>query len=117
MRELVREVRRLGGLDPDGLWSHRVRPLDVPLQVPPHRSGCRRQADPGDLRDACPVWLPPGPCPAGAGGLEINIKKVYRIYRELGLQLRNKTPKRRVKAKLRDDRVEAVGQNEVWAME
>jgi putative transposase len=27
-----------------------------------------------------------------------------RIYRELGLQLRNKTPKRRVKAKLREDR-------------
>jgi hypothetical protein len=27
-----------------------------------------------------------------------------RIYRELGLQLRHKTPKRRVKAKLRDDR-------------
>lgn len=45
------------------------------------------------------------------------IKKTYRIYRELGLQLRNKTPKRRVKAKLRDDRVEAVGPNEVWAMD
>jgi putative transposase len=30
--------------------------------------------------------------------------KTRRIYRELGLQLRNKTPKRRVKAKLRDDR-------------
>ena len=31
-------------------------------------------------------------------------KKTRRIYRELGLQLRNKTPKRRVKAKVRDDR-------------
>src|SRR5215204_3661814 len=30
--------------------------------------------------------------------------RTRRIYRELGLQLRNKTPKRRVKAKLRDDR-------------
>lgn len=50
-------------------------------------------------------------------GWNINIKKVYRIYRELGLQLRNKTPKRRVKAKLRDDRAEAVGPNEVWAMD
>jgi putative transposase len=28
-----------------------------------------------------------------------------------------KTPKRRVKAKLRDDRVEAVGPNDVWAMD
>jgi hypothetical protein len=37
-------------------------------------------------------------------GWEINLKKTHRIYNELGLQLRNKTPKRRVKAKLRDDR-------------
>ena len=44
-------------------------------------------------------------------GWAINIKKFYRIYRELGMQLRNKTPKRRVKAKLRDDRAEAVGPN------
>lgn len=50
-------------------------------------------------------------------GWGINVKKVYRIYRELGMQLRHKTPKRRVKAKLRDDRVEAVGPNEVWAMD
>jgi hypothetical protein len=37
-------------------------------------------------------------------GRHINQKRTRRIYRELGLQLRNKTPKRRVKAKLRDDR-------------
>lgn len=43
----------------------------------------------------------------------MNIKKVYRIYNELGMQLRNKTPKRRVKAKLRDDRAEAAGPNDV----
>ena len=29
-------------------------------------------------------------------GWRINIKKTYRIYNALGLQLRNKTPKRRV---------------------
>ena len=50
-------------------------------------------------------------------GWAINIKKACRIYKELGMQLRHKTPKRRVKAKLRDDRVEAIGPNEVWAME
>ena len=33
------------------------------------------------------------------------------------LQLRNKRPKRRVKAKLRDDRQEVVGPNDVWAMD
>ncbi|MGY4592780.1 transposase InsO family protein [Bradyrhizobium sp. GM22.5] len=41
----------------------------------------------------------------------INVKRVYRLYRELRLQLRNKTPKRRVKAKLREARMEA-GQNQ-----
>ena len=50
-------------------------------------------------------------------GWNINIKKAYRIYRELGLQLRNKTPKRRVKAKLRDDRRPATAPNETWAMD
>jgi transposase InsO family protein len=30
-------------------------------------------------------------------GWEINMKRTHRIYNELGLQLRNKTPKRRVK--------------------
>ena len=44
------------------------------------------------------------------------MKKTHRIYNELGLQLRNKTPKRRVKAKLRDDR-RAATSNEIWAMD
>ena len=50
-------------------------------------------------------------------GWEVNLKKTHRIYNELGLQLRNKTPKRRVKAKLRDDRRAASTSNEVWAMD
>ena len=37
-------------------------------------------------------------------GWQVNPKRIYRLYKELGLQLRNKTPKRRVKAKLREDR-------------
>ena len=41
-------------------------------------------------------------------GWRVNAKRVYRLYREMGLQLRNKTPKRRVKAKLRDDRQPAI---------
>ena len=50
-------------------------------------------------------------------GWMITIKKTRRIYNELGLQLRNRNPKRRVKAKLRDDRQEAVGPNDIWTME
>jgi putative transposase len=63
------------------------------------------------------------------GGWGINVKKVYRIYMgskgpshcdaspQDGMQLQHKTPKRRVKAKLRDDRAAAVGPNDVWAMD
>lgn len=50
-------------------------------------------------------------------GWVINMKKTRRIYNELGLQLRNKHPKRWVKAKLREDRQEAVGPNDEWAMD
>ncbi len=50
-------------------------------------------------------------------GWSVNVKRVYRLYRDLGLQLRNKTPKRRVKAKLRDDRRPATRSNETWAMD
>ena len=50
-------------------------------------------------------------------GWMINHTKTRRVYNELGMQLRNKTPKRRVKAKLREDRCEAVAANETWAMD
>jgi putative transposase len=50
-------------------------------------------------------------------GWQVIIKKTSRIYIESHLQLRNKRPKRRVKAELRDDRKKAVGPNDVWAME
>ena len=47
----------------------------------------------------------------------MNAKRIYRLYRDLGLQLRNKVPKRRVKAKLRDDRRPPQRANETWAMD
>jgi putative transposase len=50
-------------------------------------------------------------------GWPVNPKRVYRLYSEIGLQLRNKTPKRRVKAKLREDRESATCANETWAMD
>lgn len=48
-------------------------------------------------------------------GGAVNGKKIYRLYKELGLQLRNKTPKRKVK--LRQDRQPASRPNDVWAMD
>jgi len=50
-------------------------------------------------------------------GHAVNHKRIYRLYKEMGLQLRNKTPKRRVRAKLRDDRKTATRLNETWAMD
>ncbi|SEP38186.1 putative transposase [Rhodopseudomonas pseudopalustris] len=50
-------------------------------------------------------------------GWRLGQNKTWRIYRELGLQLRNKTPKRRVKAKLRAERKDATQPNETWAMD
>jgi putative transposase len=49
-------------------------------------------------------------------GWRVNHKKTRRIDKELGLQLRSKTPKRRVKATLREDRCAATRPNETWAM-
>ena len=45
------------------------------------------------------------------------MKRVYRLYTELGLQIRNKRPKRKVSAKLREDRRAPERPNEVWAMD
>ena len=50
-------------------------------------------------------------------GWQVNHKRTYRPYTELGLQLRNKTPKRRVRAKLRNDRQPASRPNDIWAMD
>jgi putative transposase len=50
-------------------------------------------------------------------GWPVNAKRVCRLYREQGLQLRNKSPKRRVKAKLREDRSPATVANQIWAMD
>lgn len=50
-------------------------------------------------------------------GWDVNPKRIYRLYKGMGMQLRNKSPKRRVKAKLREDRQEATGTHDVWAMD
>lgn len=50
-------------------------------------------------------------------GWTINHKRTRRLYREEGLQLRRKTPKRKVSAKRREDRVAAVAANDCWSMD
>lgn len=50
-------------------------------------------------------------------GWAVNPKRIYRLHKKMGLQLRNKVPKRRVKAKLRADRTEPTHFNHIWAMD
>jgi putative transposase len=50
-------------------------------------------------------------------GWMINHKRTQRLYREEGLQLRRKAPKRKVSAKPREDRVPATAANDCWSMD
>ena len=50
-------------------------------------------------------------------GWQVNHKRVYRLYVEESLQIRNKRPKRKVAAKLREDRRPPSAPNEVWSMD
>jgi putative transposase len=50
-------------------------------------------------------------------GWQVNHKRTYRLYRQDGLCLRRKIPRRRVKAALRDDRAPPSSANDVWAMD
>lgn len=111
------DVRRLGGLDSQGVWGLRFDRSSYHYQS--------RRTDPAALKrrikEICETRVHYGYRRVHVillrEGWDVSIKKVYSVYRALGLQLRNKTPKRRVKAKLRDDRVEAAGPNDVWAMD
>ena len=50
-------------------------------------------------------------------GWAVNVKRVRRLYKLEGLQMRLKPPRRLVMAKLRSDRSNATGPNQVWAMD
>jgi len=49
-------------------------------------------------------------------GWHVNVKRVHRLYRLEGMRMRLKPPRRRVMAK-RDDRSNATGPNQIWAMD
>ena len=50
-------------------------------------------------------------------GWKINHKRVYRLYREEGLLMRSKRPKRHITACRRVGRIAAVAPNESWSMD
>ncbi len=107
----------MGRIDQARVRRPGVRSFDLSLQIPSPRAGRSRAR----IKEICATRVRYGYRRVHVllrrEGWEINLKKTHRIYNELGLQLRNKTPKRRVKAKLRDDRRAASTSNEVWAMD
>ena len=50
-------------------------------------------------------------------GWQVNHKRVYRLYRDEGLLMRPKKPRRHVSYKRRVERVEAIEPNEGWSMD
>lgn len=50
-------------------------------------------------------------------GMVVNHKRVRRLYREKGLNLRIKRPRRRVSAAHRTERVPATAPNQAWSMD
>lgn len=50
-------------------------------------------------------------------GWMVNHKRIYRLYKEEGLAIRSKTPRRRRACRTRGDRPEIGAVNEVWAMD
>jgi putative transposase len=50
-------------------------------------------------------------------GWHVNHKRVYRLYREEGLAVRRKTPRRHASSQTRAARPAAEGVNRVWAMD
>src|SRR3954447_23848844 len=78
----------LEGFDQAGLFdpSHRSRTLR--LQVQTRRPGRSQRSDQGHLRDPGAIRISRVHLLLQRDGWAINVKRDYRLYRELGLQLR-----------------------------
>lgn len=65
-----RDLPGVGRVDPEGLRRPGDGSLDIPLPVPPPRSGPAGDQDQGNLRNAGALWLAPRPCAAAPRGLD-----------------------------------------------
>jgi hypothetical protein len=100
------------GVDQESLRGAASGEIELPLQEPPSGPGRTENEDQGDCRGYRRIHVL-----LRREGWMVNVKLVNRLYRDMGLQLRNKTPKRKVKAKLREDRQAPPRRNDVWAMD
>ena len=117
-REMIDFVRKaFWRVDPQGVPGSSGMTCDLPLPIPPTRAGAPEEAHSRDCRDANALWHRRIHVLLRREGWHVNVKRVRRLYRLEGLQMRFKPPRRRVMAKLRDDRSDATGPNQVWAMD
>ncbi len=122
MRELARRVDGwFWGECQAGLRGGVFAAIDLAVPVTQGGTGGIEVADPGHCAD------PPAPgtgiyaymrCYVGKAVGGQCRKQVYRLYCEMGLQVRHKRPRRRVQEKLRKARITPVRfQNDCWSMD
>jgi hypothetical protein len=115
-------ARCVPGVDAQRLPNRSGVPCDVPLPFPPTRAGASQTAYPRDRGDTesrrhgCVMATAGSRCLLRREGWHVNVKRVHRLYRLEGLQMRLKPPRRRVMSKLCDDRSNATGPNSMGAV-
>jgi putative transposase len=128
LKQLEEENRRLKEMVADLSPDKAILQDVLSKKAAPPVAGRPQTAHQGDLGDTGAVRVSTGRQANGTfavrrrihvllqrEGWEVNVKRVYRLYTELGLQIRNRRPKRKVSAKLREGRRPPEGPNDVWA--
>ncbi|HEU4713303.1 MAG TPA: IS3 family transposase [Pyrinomonadaceae bacterium] len=91
--------------------------LGLPLPGPATRRSGGAAADERDRGDAGALRLCADPHPAAREGWRDNHKRTYRIYKEEGLNLRSKRPRRNKTAAHRQQRPLLTGPHQCWSMD
>ena len=107
----------MGDLDTLFQCGEQARPEDLPIQVASIRSG--RPGNSGSRRSAGPACASGvGVCKSCSGErMGDQSQADLQNLQGVGHATQEQGPRRPVKAKLREDRVEASGRNQVWAMD
>ena len=95
----------------------RCRSVVGAIRVAQARPGAAHAAHPRSCGNADAVRLLQDLHPAAQGGWFVNHKRVYRLYRDDGLSLRLKRPRRNVSAANRERQPAALAANEMWSMD
>lgn len=107
----------LRGQRETGLFCTTNQPQLFPLPLCGGRRQCTPPANQGNHRSPGSLWLPQSSRHAQAGGLGDNHKRIYRLYREQGLSLRLKRPRRNKSAQRRQPQPQGLYPNHVWGMD